>query len=239
MISFDAPSAMAEEALEVHALHGIETFKVKVGRDVATDVAACAAIREALPGADLYVDGNRGWTYAQAVAAGDALAELGVRAIEEPIGLEDRAGRRALAERWRVPLIGDESCISLADTVAAVEDGAVGMVSVKTARTGFTASRRILGYCQGRSVPVLVGSQYEAGAGALASLAFACGFAATGRRPAELTNVLDLDDDVLAVPLDIRDGRVAASTAPGLGIAIDEDKLAHYRLDERVAVGAG
>jgi L-alanine-DL-glutamate epimerase-like enolase superfamily enzyme len=102
-----------------------------------------------------------------------------------------------------------------------------------TMRTGFTASRRILGHCLGRSVPVIVGSQYEGGAGALATLAFAAAFAATARRPAELANVLDLADDLLAEPIEIRAGRVAAPNRPGLGIEIDEDKLAHYRLDER------
>ena len=100
------------------------------------DVAAVRAIREALPDADLYVDANRGWSYDDAVRAGDALVELGVRAIEEPISVEDRAGRLRLAERWAVPLGGDESCISLAHVDRALEEGAVRVVSVKTARTG-------------------------------------------------------------------------------------------------------
>lgn len=233
MLSFDTPAGMADEALELRERHGVNTFKVKVGRDVDLDVAACAAIRAALPESELYVDANRGWSYEAALAAGDALIELDVRAIEEPIGLDDREGRLRLAERWGVPIVGDESCISLADTARELEQGAVRMVSIKTARTGFTASRRILGHCLGRSVPVIVGSQYEGGAGALATLAFAAAFAATARRPAELANVLDLADDLLAEPIEIRDGRVAAPNRPGLAIEIDEDKLAHYRLDER------
>jgi L-alanine-DL-glutamate epimerase-like enolase superfamily enzyme len=231
MLSFDAPAAMAEEALAIHARHGIRTFKVKVGREVDVDVAAVAAIRAALPEAELYVDANRGWSYEQALRAGDALAELGVMAIEEPIATEDRRGRARLAERWAVPLQGDESCISLAHVARELDDGAVGMVSVKTARTGFTESRRILGLCLGRSVPVVCGSQYEGGLGALATVAFACAFAATAARPAEATNFLDLADDLLAEPLEVRDGRVAPRPAPGLGIEVDEDRLARYRLD--------
>ena len=77
MISFGGPGAMAQEAVGVHEQLGVRTFKVKVGRDPALDVAAVRAIREALPGADLYVDANRGWSYDDAVRAGDALAELG------------------------------------------------------------------------------------------------------------------------------------------------------------------
>ena len=101
------------------------TFKVKVGREPDLDVAATRAIRDALPGASLYVDANRGWSYDDALRAGDALLDLGVRAIEEPISVDDRAGRLRLAERWPVPLVGDESCISLAHVDRALEEGAV------------------------------------------------------------------------------------------------------------------
>ncbi|MFZ0973654.1 MAG: enolase C-terminal domain-like protein, partial [Solirubrobacteraceae bacterium] len=144
MLSFGEPGAMADEAIAISEQLGVGTFKVKVGRDPALDVAAVRAIRDALPDADLYVDANRGWSYEDAARAGDELADLGVRAIEEPISIEDRVGRLRLADRWRVPLVGDESCISLAHVDRALEEGAVRMVSVKTARTGFTESRRIL-----------------------------------------------------------------------------------------------
>ena len=143
--------------------------------------------------------------------AGDALAELGVRAIEEPISVEDRAGRLRLAERWAVPLGGDESCISLAHVDRALEEGAVRVVSVKTARTGFTESRRILDLCLARNVPVVVGSQYEGAIGAIATIAFAAAFAATAGQPAEITNFLDLADDLVVAAPEIRDGRAAVS----------------------------
>ena len=60
MLSFDTPEAMADDAATIHAEHGVRTFKVKVGRDPQLDVAAVAAIRDALPDAVLYADANRG-----------------------------------------------------------------------------------------------------------------------------------------------------------------------------------
>ena len=200
---------MAEDARDIHDRLGVRTFKVKVGRTPAVDVAATRAIRDALPDAELYVDANRGWSYEDALRAGDELIALGVRAIEEPISVDDRAGRRRLAERWSVPLVGDESCISLAHVDRALEEGAVRAVSIKTARTGFTESRRILDLCLARSTPAVVGSQYEGAGGALATVAFAAAFAATAGRPAEVTNFLDLADDVVVRPPAIRDGRAA------------------------------
>jgi L-Ala-D/L-Glu epimerase / N-acetyl-D-glutamate racemase len=231
MVSFAAPAAMADQAVEVQERLGVRTFKVKVGREPELDVAAVRAIRDALPDADLYVDANRGWSYDDAVRAGDALAALGVRAIEEPISIDDRAGRLRLAHRWAVPLGGDESCISLAHVDRAIEEGAVRVVSVKTARTGFTESRRILDLCLARNVEIVVGSQYEGAIGAMATIAFAAAFAGTAGRPAEITNFLDLDDDLVVTPPEIRDGRVAVPAVPGLGVEVDDDRLERYRVD--------
>jgi L-alanine-DL-glutamate epimerase-like enolase superfamily enzyme len=231
MISFGTPDEMAEEALAIHGRLGVRTFKVKVGREPDLDVAAIRAIREALPEADLYVDANRGWSYDDALRAGDELIALGVRAIEEPISVDDRAGRLRLADRWPVPLTGDESCISLAHVDRALDEGAVGAVSIKTARTGFTESRRILDLCVVRGIPVVVGSQYEGAIGATATIAFAAAFAATAAQPAEITNFLDLADDVVVRPPDIRDGRAAVPAAPGLGFEVDEERLQRYRVD--------
>jgi L-Ala-D/L-Glu epimerase len=231
MVSFGAPEEMAEDALAIHERLGVQTFKVKVGREPALDVAATRAIRDALPDAHLYVDANRGWSYEDALRAGDELIALGVRAIEEPISVDDRAGRRRLADRWTVPLVGDESCISLAHVDRALEEGAVRAVSIKTARTGFTESRRILDLCLARNTPVVVGSQYEGAIGATATIAFAAAFAATAGQPAEIANFLDLADDLVVCPPDIRDGRAAAPNAPGLGVEIEEERLERYRVD--------
>jgi L-Ala-D/L-Glu epimerase len=231
MVSFGEPVAMADEATEINERLGVDTFKVKVGRAPDVDVAAVHAIRDALPGADLYVDANRGWSYDDAVWAGDALIEVGVRAIEEPISVEDRAARVRLASRLVVPLVGDESCISLRHVNTELEEGAVRAVSVKTARTGFTESRQILNLCLARNVPAIVGSQYEGAIGATATIAFAAAFAATAGQPAEITNFLDLADDVVVAPPEVRDGRASVPTAHGLGITVDEERLERYRVD--------
>jgi L-alanine-DL-glutamate epimerase-like enolase superfamily enzyme len=130
-----------------------------------------------------------------------------------------------------VPLVGDESCISLAHVDRAIEEGAVRAVSIKTARTGFTESRRILDLCLGRSIPVVVGSQYEGALGSTATIAFAAAFAATAGQPAEVTNFLDLSDDLVVSPPEIRDGRAAVAESAGLGIEVDDERLQRYRVD--------
>ena len=172
-----------------------------------------------------------GWSLPDAQRAGDALVELGVSAIEEPIAVEDHAGRRRLAERWSVPLVGDESAISLDHVERAIDGGEVRAISLKTARTGSTESRRILGLCLGRGVPIHVGSQYEGRLGALASVAFAAAHAETAVAPGR--------GDELPRPVR-RPARGPAGRArrprrrahrAGARRRVDEDALHRYRED--------
>ena len=95
MVSFDTPRGDGRRRRGVHAEHGVRAFKVKVGRDPALDIAAVAAIRDALPDAAAL---RRRQPRVDA-GAGDArrgrAVGLGVVAIEEPIAIEDLRGRSA------------------------------------------------------------------------------------------------------------------------------------------------
>jgi L-alanine-DL-glutamate epimerase-like enolase superfamily enzyme len=77
-----------------------------------------------------------------------------------------------------------------------------------------------------------MGNQIDGQVGSLCSLAFGSAFELTARRAGELSNFLDMSDDLLAEPLQIRHGYLQVREAPGLGIGIDEDKLNHYRTDK-------
>ena len=230
MLSFGGPDEMAEEALSLAERFGVNTFKIKVGRDPHLDTAAVRAVRDALPAATFYVDANRGWRLDQARFAGDALTELGVTAIEEPLDLADQAGRLELARRWSVPLAGDESCLTTADVARELSANTVRQISIKVARSAFHSSQRILAQCEAHGVTPVVGSQYEGALGAWASIAFAAGFTDVAERPAEVANFLDLKSDLVARP-SIVDGRVAVPAGAGLGVELDTEALAHFRLD--------
>ena len=78
----------------------------------------------------------------------------------------------------------------------------------------------------------MVGNQIDGMLGTVASTALGCGLRALARHPVEVTNFLLMTDDVLAEPPVIADGRASPpARRPGLGVTIDPDKLAHYRVD--------
>ncbi|MGD8201016.1 mandelate racemase/muconate lactonizing enzyme family protein [Ornithinimicrobium sp. W1679] len=233
MLGFDEPQVMVEEAARIRDLHGISTFKVKVGRHpYRLDVAVVRALREAFgEEIELYVDGNRGWTASESARAMAEMADLGLTLAEELNPADDVLGRRWLVERCPVPFVADESATRPAEVTREILGGSATAVSIKTARTGFSESQRVLHLAEGLGVEVVVGNQIDGQIGTLASVTFAAAHASTSARAAELSNFLDMSDDLLVEPLTITGGRMAAPTAPGLGLHVDADKLARYRQD--------
>ncbi len=232
MVGFAAPEEMVAEAERIRATYGISTYKVKVGRQpYRQDVEACCALRAAMPDAEIYIDGNRGWTPSESARALREMAHLDLSFAEELCPADEVLGRRWLVERSPIPMYADESVPTAADVTRELLSGAATGIALKTSRTGFTTSQRIIGQCEGMGVEVYVGNQIDTQLGSLCAAAFGAAHAYTARRPAELSNFLDMSDDLLAESLVIEGGELRVRQGPGLGITIDEDKLTHYRTD--------
>ena len=233
MVGFAPPEQMLAEAERIRDEYGITTFKVKVGRNPFTDdVAAVRALREAMgPDVELYIDGNRGWTARESARALRQMADLDLTFAEELCPADDVLGRRWLVSQSTIPMFADESVARPGEVTRELLSGSATGISIKPSRTGFTTSQRLIGLCEGLGVDVVIGNQIDTQIGSLCSAAFGAAFALTARRPAELSNFLDQTDDLLAEPLEISDGELRVRQGPGLGIEIDEDKLAHYRTD--------
>ncbi|MDQ3901158.1 MAG: enolase [Actinomycetota bacterium] len=233
MLGFDTPAAMVAEAERVRETYGISTFKVKVGRHpYHLDTTVVRALRERFgTDVDLYVDGNRGWTPSDSARAMREMADLGLLFAEELCPADDVLGRRWLVSQVDVPFIADESATTPAQVTRESLGGSATAVSIKTARTGFTDSTRVHHLAEGLGLEVVMGNQVDGQLGTVCSVAFGSAFRLTARRAGELSNFLDMSDDLLTEPLEIRGGELAVRPGPGLGVEIDPDKLAHYRAD--------
>lgn len=233
MLGFEEPAKMVAEAERMVETYGIWTFKVKVGRrPVAVDTAVVRALRERFGDAvELYVDGNRGWTPTESLQAMKEMADLGLTCAEELCPADDVLGRRWLVSHLDVPFIADESATSAAEATREVLAGAATALSIKCARTGFTQSRRVHHLAEGLGLEVVMGNQIDGQLGTACTVAFGAAYRLTSRRAAEVSNFLDMSDDLLVEPLQIRDGEIAVGEGIGLSVEIDEDKLSHYRID--------
>lgn len=233
MLGFDTPPKTVAEAERMVAEYGITTFKVKVGRrPVIVDTSVVRALRERFGDTvELYVDGNRGWTASESLRAMKEMADLDLLFAEELCPADDVLGRRWLLQHLDVPFIADESAATPADVTREVLGGSATAVSIKTARTGFTGSQRVHHLAEGLGLEVVLGNQIDGQIGTACAVSFGAAFELTSRRAGELSNFLDMSDDLLAAPLRIRDGELHVPAGPGLGIEIDPDKLDRYRTD--------
>lgn len=233
MVGFAPDDVMVAEAERMRDTFGIRVFKVKVGRrPIALDVDACRALRTALgPDVELYVDGNRGWSPSEAARALHAMADLDLTLAEELCPADDVLGRRWLVSQTTVPTVADESATTPGEVTRELLGGSATMISIKTARTGFSTSQRILHQCEGMGVEVVMGNQIDGQLGTACSVAFGAAHLLTSRRAGELSNFLDMRDDLLTEPLEIAGGELAVRPGPGIGVTVDPDKLRHYRTD--------
>ena len=104
-------------------------------------------------------------------------------------------------------------------------------MSIKTARTGFTGSQRVHHLAEGLGLEVILGNQIDGQIGTACAVAFGAAYPLVARRAGELSNFLDMSDDLLAQPLRIHDGVLRVPSGVGLGIELDPDKLTRYRTD--------
>jgi L-alanine-DL-glutamate epimerase-like enolase superfamily enzyme len=125
-ISLDRPAAMAEAAAAAKR----PLLKIKLG--AAGDPERLAAIRRAVPDAELIVDANEGWGEADLAANLAACAAAGVRLVEQPLP----AGADAvLATIPRpIPICADESAHDRASLAALA--GRYDAINVKLDKTG-------------------------------------------------------------------------------------------------------
>jgi len=233
MLGFDEPAAMVAEAEKMLERYGISTFKVKVGRrPVQLDTAVVRALRERFGDTiELYVDGNRGWTAAESLRAMKEMADLDLLFAEELNPADDVLGRRWLVGKLDVPFIADESVPTPADVTREVLGGSATAISIKTARTGFTGSTRVHHLAEGLGLEVVMGNQIDGQLGTACAVTFGAAHELTSRRAGELSNFLDMSDDLLAEPLRISDGVLRVPFGVGLGVDLDPDKLTRYRTD--------
>jgi len=94
-----AKERVAEQLGGWVAQEGCRFVKMKVGSDPDHDLDRARAARDAIDGAELFVDANGAYTRKQALAFAERYAELGVTWFEEPVSSDDLAGLRLMRDR--------------------------------------------------------------------------------------------------------------------------------------------
>lgn len=222
-----------EEAERLLAERRHDTFKLKIGRRaVRDDVAHAAAIKRALGDrARVTVDVNQAWNEADAATGIAMLEAAGIDLIEQPIARENRAGLARLAARFVVPIMADEAVTGPEDAMELARLGAADVFALKIAKSGgIFGMLRTAAVGDAAGIALYGGTMLE---GSVGTIAAAHGFCTLPQLAwgTELFGPLLLKDDVVVERPAYRDFALRLPDGPGLGLALDEDKLAHYRRD--------
>ena len=219
MVGLKAPAAQAADAARFVA-EGYRHLKLKIGRDLPTEVRSVAAVRQAV-GDDvvLTVDANGAYTVKNAIQLIRQLETFGVTLVEDPVPYADLDGLARVTAAVDASVMADLSITTPADAIDVIRRHAADLISVKIFKVGgILNALKIRHIAEAAGMACHLGSTattraIEAGsvhfAAASADVSFAC----------EIGEFADLDGDVVT-GLDVENGHVRVPQAPGLGVTI-------------------
>lgn len=216
------PATMLAEAKAVYE-RGVRVLKVKVGRNLAGDLALIRQLQTEFEGGqlELYADANEGLWPEEAPTQLRQLADLGVLYVEEPLPVELISERANLRAAQILPLIADDSAFTPRDLARELHFDTFDILNIKTARTGYTQSLQMLAAARQQGKGVMVGSQASSTLGTIRAAIFA-GLAGI-EHPSELSFFLKLEDEIVNRPIELKEGYLDLDML--VGITVDEERL--------------
>ena len=163
-----------------YARRGFKTFKVKVGKDHALDLARVLAVKKAAPRAAIVLDANQGFDakgmlrFLKELRKYKAVPVL----VEQPVPRDDKDGLRQVTRAVRssgMLVCADESVKSLADAVWAVRAKAVTAINVKFMKSGILEGEAIARLARAAGMELMIGAMMESSLAVTASAHMACG----------------------------------------------------------------
>lgn len=205
-----------------HVASGYRILKIKIGEDREADTRLLHALRRAV-GQDilLRVDANQGYSEPEAEKFLSETAGIGIELLEQPTPAKDREALVRLSRRSPVPIMADESLLTLADAEAFSAAGGPPLMNIKLMKTGGVLPAGRIAACAARAgLGAMLGCNDESRISIAAALHFA--LAAPNVDRADLDGHLDLENDVASGGVEIREGYLRISEdLPGLGVSVD------------------
>ena len=223
--------ALAAEAAR-HIENGFRRVKMRLGRSSEYDVAAVQAVRQAIgPDNDMLVDGSMRYNNQTAREMAAQLETHSAFWFEEPFEPENLEAFTSLRQDVRVPLAAGENEFGLQGFKELIRNQAVDIVQPDASRCGgITETKRVANAAQAAGLRVATHSWSDA-------LAIVANAHVISNAPNGITVEVDqtgnpLVEQLLNEPLEISDGQLALSEAPGLGVSLNQAVIESHRLSD-------
>ena len=233
-----SPSALAEEAAALID-RGFRRVKMRLGMGEEEDLVAVRHVRKAIGDTnDVLVDASMRYNVPLAARIAKRLEELGVFWFEEPFQPEDIDSYVALKGKINVRLAAGENEFGFQGFRELIRAGALDIVQPDVSRLGgLTEALRVAELAKAEGLEVATHSWSDA----IAIVANAHFMASL---PHGLTVEVDQTnnpfvDDLLAEPIQIRDGMLELGNRPGLGVEVNEEVLSRLRMADPLAIPDG
>ncbi|XP_037411186.1 L-Ala-D/L-amino acid epimerase-like [Triticum dicoccoides] len=146
---------------------GFQTLKLKVGKNMNSDIEVLKAIRLVHPDCSFILDANQGYTANQAIELLDRLNEMGVTPVlfEQPVHRDDWEGLRdvsvAAMEKYRVAVAADESCRGLHDAQKIIHGNLAHVINIKLAKLGVLGALEVIDAARKAGIGLMIGGMIE------------------------------------------------------------------------------
>ncbi|MDA3960847.1 MAG: glucarate dehydratase [Planctomycetota bacterium] len=222
------PEDIAAHAVQLAEELGVRAMKLKAGvMDPMLEARAIELCREALgPDFGLRIDPNGVWSVATAVRVGRRLEAIGMEYFEDPAwGLE---GNAAVRSQVRCPIATNMYPNRFDDLGPAVRMGAVDIVLTDLHYwEGPRGVKDLCAVCRTFGLGVAMHSGAEFGIELAAMIHTASTIPEMSFSGDAHYHYLT-DDIIVGGKLAYQDGAIAVPAGPGLGVVLDEDKMAFY-----------
>lgn len=213
------------EVVEEGSRRGYKHFNIKVAPDPAFDLRLARRVRELAPTSFLWADANGGYDLDTALEVAPKLADVGVDVFEAPIPPNHISGYQKLTRQGALPILMDEGVVSPVELREFIRLKMLDGLAMKPARCGgLMSNKRQIELIRKHDLMWLGSGLSDPDIALAASLGLYGAFGL--RKPAALNGPQFLTADVLAKPLKIANGVAEVPTGPGLGIEVDENKIA-------------
>lgn len=229
--AFEVPKAvaLAEQFLD----WGVRHLKVKVGLDPEQDIERVQAVRNlAGPEVTVGIDANCGWNITTARRMLREMEVLNIAFAEQPVGVEDPNALGQLRSASTIPIMADESVFTLANAWDLVRRDAVDILSIYPGKTGgILPAMAIANVAEAAGVVCSMGSNLELGIATAAMLHLGAAAPAIDSEtyPGDFLGPLYHEADLITEPLSLGPIHATVLEGPGLGVALDENQLEHWR----------